>query len=121
MLCIPWTAGRTNKYVLKVIGEEAGLLQKVMKMKLIFMRDESLEEARMLGIGNGRQGHGRTGTRWLNSVQEIINIKLWELQEATRDRAGWRKRIHDVARSRFRPDGTRGGDTDVSLRHTLET
>ena len=36
MLRIPWTSQKTSEYVLKVIGEEAGLLQIVMKMKLIF-------------------------------------------------------------------------------------
>ena len=40
--------------------------------------------------------------RWLDGIQDLMDVSLSELQEMVMDREAWRAEIHGVAKSRTR-------------------
>ena len=59
--------------------------------------------------GRRRRGHQRM--RWLESINDAMNMNLGKLREMVRDREAWRAAIHRVAMSQ-----TRLGDWTTTLR-----
>ena len=74
LLRVPWTARRSNQYILKEISPGCSLERMMLKPKLQFFghlmrRVDSLEKTLMLrGIG-GRRRRGRQRMRWLDSIR----------------------------------------------------
>ena len=56
----------------------------------------------MLGGIGGRRRRGRQRVRWLDSIIDLMEVSLSELQELVMDREAWRAVIHVVAKSRTR-------------------
>ena len=50
--------------------------------------------------GRRRRGHQRM--RWLESINDAMNMNLGKLREMVRDREAWRAAIHRVAMSQTR-------------------
>ena len=63
LLRVPWTARRSNQYILKEISPESSLEGLMLKLKLqsfgyLMQRTDSLEKTLMLGKNEGRRRRG---------------------------------------------------------------
>ena len=70
LLRVPWTAGRSNQFILKEISPEYALEGLMLKLKLqyfgqLMWRTHSLEKTLMLGKIEGRRRRGWQRLRWL--------------------------------------------------------
>ena len=87
LLRVPWTARRSNQFILKEISPEYSLEGLVLKLKLqyyghLMQRVDSFEKTLMLGKIEGRRRRGQQRMRSLDDITDLIDMslrKLWEL------------------------------------------
>ena len=107
LLRVPWTARRSNQSILKEISPGCSLGGLMLKLKLqyfghLMRRADSFEKTLMLGKIEGGRRSGQQRMRWLDAINDSMDMGLGGLRELVMDREAWRAVVHEAAKSRTR-------------------
>ena len=91
LLRVPWTARRSNQFILKEISPGCSLEGLMLKMMLqyfghLMQRADSLEKILMLGKIEGRRRRGWQRMRWLDAITDSVDMGMGGLGELVMDR-----------------------------------
>ena len=104
LLRVPWAARRSNQSILKEIYPEYSLGGLMLKLKLqyfghLMRMTDSLEKSLMLGMIEARKRRRHQRMRWLDGINDAMDMNLGKLWKMVQDREVWHATVHEVARS----------------------
>ena len=88
----------------KEINLEYSLEGLMVKLELqyfghLMQRTDLLEKTLMLGKIEGRRRRGRQRMRWLDGINDSVDMNLSKLREIVKDREAWHAAVHGVTKN----------------------
>ena len=101
---VSWTARKSNQSILREINLEYLSEGLMLKLKLQFFGHlmriaDSLEKSLVMGKIEGRSRRGHQRMRWLDGINDAMNMNLGKLWEMVRHREAWHTADHRVTKS----------------------